>query len=51
MGENKESTVAMQKSRRWQEMKPFRELNLADDFMFHVVADDLECCKIILGKH
>lgn len=48
MGKNKESTVAMQKSRRREKMKPFWELNLADDFMFHVVADDLECCRIIL---
>ncbi len=30
------------------EIKPFRSLNLADDFMFDVVTDHLECCQIIL---
>ncbi len=30
------------------EIKPFRSLNLVDDFMFDVVTDYLECCQIIL---
>ncbi len=28
--------------------KPFRSLNLADDFMFDAATDNLECCQLIL---
>ncbi len=30
------------------EIKPFQSLNLADDFMFNVATNHLECCQIIL---
>lgn len=33
---------------RQEKVKPFRSLNLADDFMFDAVTDHLECCQIIL---
>lgn len=29
-------------------IKPFRSLNLTDDFMFDAATDNLECCQIIL---
>ncbi len=43
MKKQKEDANALQA-----EIKPFRSLNLADDYMFDVVTDHLECCQIIL---
>lgn len=44
----KENTAEAQKNILLQDIKPFQELNLSDDFMFDAATNDLECCRIIL---
>lgn len=48
MEKTKRDTIIQQADKSTETIRSLRELNLADDFMFDVTTNNLECCRIIL---